>query len=67
MYTIPKAGTTVTFGISEENTTGLVEIASSDVYVISQWQQENGEWSIMPDGANYIGDDTTSPRWENMR
>ena len=61
VFTIPKAGTTVTFGITQENTDGMVEIASSDVYVISQWKQDNGEWILMPNGANYIGENTTSP------
>lgn len=61
VFTIPKAGTTVTFGITEENTTGAVEMASADVYVISQWEQENGEWSMISNGANFVGGDAASP------
>lgn len=61
VFTIPKAGTTVTFCITQENTDGKVEIPSSDVYVISQWKQDNGEWILMRNGANYIGEDTASP------
>lgn len=61
VFTIPKAGTTVTFAISADNTDGTVEPPSTDIYVISQWKQENGEWVIIPDGANYIGENTESP------
>lgn len=61
VFTIPRAGTTVTFGITKENTDGNVEIATSDVYVISQWEQDNGEWILLKGGANYIGGDMASP------
>lgn len=60
VFTVAEAGTTVTFAIKAEHTDGVVENASSSVYVFSQWKQENGAWVLMQNGANYVGGDMTS-------
>lgn len=55
VFTIPKAGTTITFTDSNKNDGGDARYASTAAYVFSSWKQVNGQWVIDLDRANYSG------------
>ena len=61
VFTIAKAGTTVTFTDDNTNSGGDRFFASSNAYIFSWWKQENGEWVLDTKGANYEGGSSTSP------
>lgn len=55
VFTIAKAGTTVTFADGNVNDGGDGKYASTSAYVLSSWKQVNGQWVIDLDRANYPG------------
>lgn len=55
VITIAKKGTKITFVDNNSNANGDTGFASAAAYVISNWKQENGEWVIDLDRANYAG------------
>ena len=55
IFTVAKAGTTVTFVDENANDGGDGKFASSAAYVISSWKQVDGKWEIDLDRANYPG------------
>ena len=61
VFTIEKAGTTVTFTDDNTNADGDTRFASSNAYIFSWWKQENGEWVLDTKGANYEGGSELSP------
>lgn len=59
VFTIPKAGTTITFVDDNAGDGGDGKYASTSAYVISSWKQEGGKWVIDLDRANYPGSTST--------
>lgn len=59
VFTVDKAGTTLTFTDNNTNSNGDAKFASASAYVVSSWKQEGSEWVIDLDGANYAGSNTT--------
>jgi len=55
VFTVEKAGTTVTFVDNNEDSNGDSNFASASVYVFSSWKQKNGEWVLDTEGFNYGG------------
>ena len=55
VITIPQKGTRITF--VDDNTEGSVDVdfAEKDVFVISHWVEEDGEWVLDHLGDNYTG------------
>lgn len=60
VFTVESAGTTITFSDDNSNSNGDVKFASTNAYVISSWEQVDGEWVLNSYGANYAGTDTDS-------
>ena len=60
VFTVPKAGTTITFIDDNSNSNADLKFASSSAYVISSWKMEESEWVIDLHGANYAGSSTTT-------
>lgn len=60
VFTIPKAGTTVTFVDDNSNSNTDAKFASASAYVVSSWKKEGGDWVLDLDGANYAGSNTTT-------
>ena len=54
VFTVPKAGTAVTFVDDNANTTEI-QYASAAAYVVSLWKLENGEWVLDADATHYPG------------
>ena len=61
VFTVAKAGTTVTFTDDNKDSDGDTRFASANAYVFSMWKQEGGEWVLDPKGANYEGGSSNSP------
>ena len=55
VFTVEKAGTTITFIDDNTNSGSDYRFASSSVYVVSSWKQVDGEWVLDLDGANVAG------------
>lgn len=55
VFTVAKAGTTITFCDSNTNDGGDGKYASAAAYVVSSWKKVNNEWVLDLDGANYPG------------
>ena len=59
VFTIAKAGTTVTFCDDNSNDGGDGKYASSSAYVFSSWKKVGDEWVLDLDAANYAGSAST--------
>ncbi|MBQ8342169.1 MAG: SGNH/GDSL hydrolase family protein [Clostridia bacterium] len=59
VFTVPKAGTTITFTDDNSNSGSDYRYASASAYVVSSWKQENGEWVLDLNGANVAGSNGT--------
>lgn len=59
VFTVAKAGTTITFMDDNTNSNGETRFASSNVYVFSSWIEMDGEWQLERYGFNYEGDTST--------
>ena len=60
IFTIPKAGSTVTFTDDNTNSNGDSNFASAAAYVFSSWKEESpGVWVIDTDGYNVSGTEAT--------
>lgn len=56
VFTIPKAGTTVTFADNNTNNNGDTGYASNGALVVSSWSKDSsGNWIFNSDGSNYAG------------
>ncbi len=55
VFTVEKAGTTITFCDNNTNAGGDLRYASASAYVISSWKQVDGEWVWDRNGANIAG------------
>ncbi|MBR7099457.1 MAG: SGNH/GDSL hydrolase family protein [Clostridia bacterium] len=56
VFTIPKAGTTVTFVDNNTNANGDTGFASGGALVVSSWSKDpSGGWVFDAEGANYVG------------
>ena len=58
VFTVEKAGTTITFVDDNLNSNADLKFASSSAYVISSWKKQGDEWTLDLDGANYAGSST---------
>ena len=56
VFTVPAAGTTITFIDDNTNSNGDTNFASGAAYVISSWKQDtSGNWVIDLEGTNLTG------------
>lgn len=60
VFTVPKAGTTVTFTDDNSNSGTDAKFSSTSAYVVSSWKKEGSEWVLDLDGANYAGSNTNT-------
>ncbi|MBQ9112614.1 MAG: SGNH/GDSL hydrolase family protein [Clostridia bacterium] len=58
VFTVPKAGTTITFTDDNTNSGGDNGYASSNAYVVSSWKKDGEQWVLDLDSANYAGSST---------
>ena len=60
VFTVEKAGTTITFTDDNKYSNGDAQFAVSFAYVVSSWEQNNGKWALIEDGFNYEGGNVLS-------
>lgn len=60
VFTVEKAGTTITFVDDNTNSNADLKFASSNAYVVSSWKKEGNDWAIDLEGANYVGSSTAT-------
>lgn len=60
VFTVPKAGTRITFTDNNQFDGGDGKFASNAAYIISSWKNENGNWAIDLDGANIAGTNSSA-------
>lgn len=55
VFTVPKAGTTVSFRDDNTNSKSDLRFASNSAYVVSSWKEVDGEWVLDLLGGNIAG------------
>ena len=60
VFTVEKAGTTITFTDDNSNSKGDYRFASESAYVVSSWKQEGDAWVLDTMRANYAGNNGTA-------